>query len=69
MSNNGNNNRRATSVRYPDDILRRAEALSEKYRANPPAFLGPRRTCTRSDVILVAIEHGLEQLEREAVSP
>lgn len=67
MSSSNGNVRRATSVRYPDDILRRAEALSEKYRAHPPAFMGPRRTCTRSDVILVAIERGLEQLEREAV--
>lgn len=58
--------RRTTSVRYPDEILVRSERLAEVYRSNRPEFLPPSSRVTRSDVILLAIERGLEVLESQA---
>lgn len=57
--------RRTTSVRYPDEILSRAERLAESYRTNRPTFLPASSRVTRSDVILLAIERGLDVLETQ----
>jgi predicted transcriptional regulator len=57
--------RRTTSVRYPDEILARSERLAEVYRSNRPPCLPPSSRVTRSDVILLAIERGLEVLESQ----
>jgi predicted transcriptional regulator len=58
--------RRTTSVRYPDETLRRAERLAALYQVSRPVFMGPKGKISRSDVILVAIERGLDQLEAGA---
>lgn len=61
--------RRTTSVRYPDETLRRAERLAALYQVSRPVFMGPKGKISRSDVILVAIERGLDQLEAGATAP
>ena len=55
--------RKATSVRYPDGMLERAEKLAERMREKPPEDLPPTCKFSRSDVILMALERGLVQLE------
>lgn len=57
--------RKATSVRYPDGMLERAEKLAERMRSNPPKDLPPTCKFSRSDVILMALERGLDKLEAD----
>lgn len=56
--------RKATSVRYPEAMLERAERLAERMRSSPPEDLPPTCKFSRSDVILMALERGLVQLEK-----